>query len=107
MKLKKQPDNSVISIHHHPKSTSLSDVDIDTMSRSVKIKEVRVVGSNGKTYCMSIGTGIGVSAVIDMAKTKHRALRLIKENWTKCVLKNPKGELVYAPGQGGNRSSYG
>jgi hypothetical protein len=55
--LLKQPDNSVINMHNHPGSTSFSKEDLSVMCSYKSIKEMRVVGHNGKVYTMTIGNG--------------------------------------------------
>jgi SPP1 gp7 family putative phage head morphogenesis protein len=50
-------NNSLVIIHNHPNNTSFSLADLEVMSSYKSIKELRVVGHNGKTYSMVIGGG--------------------------------------------------
>jgi hypothetical protein len=56
-KMDNQPKNSAILMHNHPSSTSFSKADFNVMCSHTSIKEMRVVGSNGKTYYMAVGNG--------------------------------------------------
>jgi hypothetical protein len=56
-KLDKQPNNNVICIHNHPNSSSFSKDDLNILCLHPAIREMKVVGHNGKTYSMAVGRG--------------------------------------------------
>jgi len=60
-KINAAPENSIVVAHNHPQSTGLSDEDLYVLAHS-SIKELHVVGHNGKTLSMSAGSGKRPSA---------------------------------------------
>lgn len=56
-KLSNAPDNTLSVLHNHPKSSSFSLEDISVMSDFSSIREMRVIGHNGKVFTMDVGVG--------------------------------------------------
>jgi len=56
-KLLKADDNTLTILHNHPKSSSFSIEDLDIMSSYKSIRDMRVIGHNGRVFTMNIGTG--------------------------------------------------
>ena len=52
-----QKDNSVISVHNHPASSSFSPNDINVACVFKSVKEMRVIGHDGTEYILEIGNG--------------------------------------------------
>jgi hypothetical protein len=55
---KEEPENSIIVLHNHPSGGSFSADDLFDLLRIKSIKEIRVIGHNGRTYRMTVGEGI-------------------------------------------------
>jgi SPP1 gp7 family putative phage head morphogenesis protein len=89
--------NSIISMHNHPNSTSFSIEDLDVMCRLASIKEQRVVGSNGKTYFMSVGSGKRPS-LADMRKYEKEIEAGIRQDVANKMTMHrlPKGESMWS-----------
>jgi hypothetical protein len=71
---------------------------MDVMCRLVSIKEQRVVGSNGKTYFMSVGTQGERPFLEDMKKYEREIeSRLRQECANRMTMRKiPKGETVWS-----------
>ena len=53
----KAEPNSIILCHSHPDNTCFSIDDLNILCGYTAIKEMRVIGKNGKTYTLSVGEG--------------------------------------------------
>jgi SPP1 gp7 family putative phage head morphogenesis protein len=95
--LDKQPPNSLVLLHNHPSSTSFSIADFDVMCSYKSIKELRVVGSNGKTYHVSVGNGKRPSPV-EMQKYEKEIEVGIKQEIANNMVRRqlPKGENMWS-----------
>jgi SPP1 gp7 family putative phage head morphogenesis protein len=95
--LDKQPPNSLILLHNHPGSTSFSMTDFSVMCKNGSIKELRVVGSNGRTYRVSVGNGERPS-LAEMEKYEQSIeTRIKQEVANKTVMRQlPKGENMWS-----------
>jgi hypothetical protein len=76
-KLVNAPDDTLICLHNHPKSSSFSLSDLDVMCSYNSIREMRVVGHNGTTYTMTVGDGERVSSkeLDSFRKSIHNTVR--------------------------------
>jgi SPP1 gp7 family putative phage head morphogenesis protein len=96
-KMDGQPKNSVILMHNHPDSTSFSKADFDVMCRHTSVKELRVVGSSGKTFFAAVGAGERPSYEELDKYEKEIETRLKQECANRMVMhKMPKGETVWS-----------
>jgi hypothetical protein len=96
-KLDSQAGNSVICMHNHPDTTSFSRADLDFMCRHTSIKEMRVVGSKGKTYFMSVGSGERPSYEAIISYEKEIESDLKRECANRLVRREiPKGETTWS-----------
>jgi hypothetical protein len=95
--LDKQPPNSLVLLHNHPNNTSFSATDFDVMCKHGSIKELRVVGSNGKTYSVSVGNGKKPS-LNEMKKYEKEIAAKIKQECANKMVKGemPKGENMFS-----------
>jgi SPP1 gp7 family putative phage head morphogenesis protein len=78
-KLLNAPDNTLICLHNHPKSSSFSLADLDVMCSYNSIKELRVIGHNGMVYTMVAGNGQRVSAK-ELEKYENSIYSQIRQN---------------------------
>jgi len=81
-KLSNAPDNTLICLHNHPKSTSFSLADLDVMCSYNSIREMRVIGHNGTVYTMTVGEGQRVSSK-ELEKYKNSIYTEIRQNLAK------------------------
>jgi hypothetical protein len=51
------PDQSLVTVHNHPSSSSFSDSDLNIMAKFRSIKEMAVIGHDGTKYYVSVGSG--------------------------------------------------
>jgi hypothetical protein len=95
--LGKQPPNSLVLLHNHPDSTSFSITDFDVICSYKSINELRVIGSNGKTYRISIGNGERPSPVEMKQYEKEIEVRIKQGVANKMVKRQlPKGENAWS-----------
>jgi hypothetical protein len=95
--LDKQPSNSLVLLHNHPDSTSFSKTDFSVMCKHHSIKELRVVGTNGKTYRVSVGNGERPT-LAEMEKYENEIETRIRQEMAGKMVKRqlPKGENVWS-----------
>jgi hypothetical protein len=95
--LDKQPQNSLVLLHNHPGSTSFSSTDFSLMCMHDSIKELRVVGSNGRTYRVSVGNGSRPSLAELIKYEKEIEAEIKREVANKMVRRQlPKGETMWS-----------